>query len=68
MLGKYGIHSVQNQTRQWTAAIHVYGGDFFAEPRLQWSKQTGRPEPFDPANARAALAEAEAEATLQGII
>jgi predicted metal-dependent enzyme (double-stranded beta helix superfamily) len=68
MLGVDGIHSVQNPTRQWTAAVHVYGGDFFDMPRLQWDKLTGEPQPFDLANARSELATTEARARRQGWI
>ncbi len=68
MLGVDGVHSVQNPTRQWTAAIHVYGGDFFNRPRLQWDRNTGEPRPFDLANAREALAAAETRARADGII
>ncbi len=60
LLGVDGIHSVQNPTRQWTAAIHVYGSDFFDHPRLQWDKETGEPEPFDLANAKRELEATEA--------
>lgn len=68
LLGADGIHSVQNPTRQWTAAIHVYGGDFFSHPRLQWDPGTGEPKPFDVANARVVLAAADAQARVAGII
>lgn len=68
LLGSDAIHSVQNNTRQWTAALHVYGGDFFANPRLQWHKETGEPEPFNIANAKSELAAAENKAHSEGII
>lgn len=67
VLGAEGIHSVENPTRQWTAALHVYGGDFFSRPRLQWDRETGRAKPFDVQNARAVLAAADARARLDGI-
>ena len=35
-LGEAVIHSVTNPLEQITAAIHVYGGDFFATPRSEW--------------------------------
>jgi len=35
-LGENGIHSVINPIQKLTAAIHVYGGDFFAPGRSQW--------------------------------
>lgn len=68
LLGADGIHSVRNPTRQWTAALHVYGGDFFSHPRLQWDPETGEPRPFDVANARAVLAAADERARVDGII
>jgi predicted metal-dependent enzyme (double-stranded beta helix superfamily) len=68
MLGSEGIHSVENRTRQWTAAIHVYGGDFFGNPRLQWDKETGESEPFDLSNAKHELAEAERRGRATGLI
>jgi predicted metal-dependent enzyme (double-stranded beta helix superfamily) len=68
MLGIDGIHSVQNPTRQWTAAVHVYGGDFFDHPRLQWDKQTGAPAPFDLSNAKRELADTEARGRRDGVI
>lgn len=68
LLGVDGIHSVQNTTRQWTAALHVYGSDFFAHPRLQWDPQTGQPRPFDLGNARTLLAEADGRARALGIV
>lgn len=67
LMGSDGIHSVQNRTRQWTAAIHVYGGDFFANPRLQWDRDTLESEPFDVANATAELQLAEERAVALGI-
>jgi len=46
-LGPEVVHSVTNPTREWTAALHVYGGDFFATPRTMWDAQTHQPMPFD---------------------
>ncbi|NNE95484.1 MAG: hypothetical protein HKN24_05595 [Acidimicrobiales bacterium] len=60
LLGADAIHSVENPSRQWTAAIHVYGSDFFAHPRLQWDLKTGEPQPFSLANSKALLAATEA--------
>lgn len=68
LLGADGIHSVHNPTRQWTAALHVYGSDFFAHPRLQWNTDTGEATPFDFENARAVLAAADARVRARGII
>ena len=68
LLGADGIHSVRNPTRQWTAAVHVYGGDFFSHPRLQWDPETGEAKPFAVQNARAVLAAADAQARAAGIV
>ena len=50
-LGDEVIHSVTNPLEQITAAIHVYGGDFFAVPRSEWDPQTFKEGPFDLAHA-----------------
>lgn len=68
LLGADGIHSVDNPSKEWTAAIHVYGGDYFNTPRTQWDPETGAPKPFDVENAKRTLADAEAEARRTGII
>jgi predicted metal-dependent enzyme (double-stranded beta helix superfamily) len=47
MLGSDVVHSVANPTREWTAALHVYGGEFFTTPRTMWSKDTYEPMVFD---------------------
>jgi len=36
LLGPDVIHAVTNPARVHTGAIHVYGGDFFAQPRSEW--------------------------------
>ena len=38
-LGEDIIHSVTNPTAKLTAAIHVYGGDFFATDRSEWETE-----------------------------
>jgi predicted metal-dependent enzyme (double-stranded beta helix superfamily) len=38
-LGKNIIHSVTNPLDRFTAAIHVYGGDFFNAPRSEWNPE-----------------------------
>lgn len=64
MLGSDVVHSVANPTRQWTAALHVYGGEFFTTPRTMWSRDTYEPMPFDPAFTAQVLEEAAAHARL----
>ncbi|HET7597117.1 MAG TPA: hypothetical protein VFK15_09320 [Burkholderiales bacterium] len=60
-LGETIIHAVTNPLDQITAAIHVYGGDFFATPRSEWDPATCVEQPysvedtmraFEAANAR----------------
>jgi len=46
-LGKSIIHAVTNPLDQITAAIHVYGGDFFATPRSEWNPRTFEEAPYD---------------------
>jgi len=46
-LGRDIIHSVTNPIPRLTAAIHVYGGDFFAAHRSEWDPETLREERYD---------------------
>ncbi len=46
-LGKDIIHSVVNPVNRLTAAIHVYGGDFFGVERQEWDPETHEERPFD---------------------
>lgn len=39
-LAQDAIHAVHNPSSAFTGAIHVYGGDFFDEPRSQWASET----------------------------
>src|SRR5262245_7461371 len=57
-LGEAVIHAVTNPLDRITAAIHVYGGDFFAVPRSEWDPQTLQERPFDIEHARAVFEEA----------
>ncbi len=47
-LGHNIIHSVINPIPRLTAAIHVYGGDFFAAERSEWEPETLSERRFDP--------------------
>lgn len=38
-LGPDIIHSVTNPIEKLTGAIHIYGGDFFNEPRSEWDPE-----------------------------
>jgi predicted metal-dependent enzyme (double-stranded beta helix superfamily) len=57
-LGEAVIHAVTNPLDQITAAIHVYGGDFFSVPRSEWDPRTFQEQPFDIEHAREVFAEA----------
>jgi predicted metal-dependent enzyme (double-stranded beta helix superfamily) len=46
-LGKDIIHAVTNPLDQVTAALHVYGGDFFGAPRSEWDPRTLEERPYD---------------------
>jgi predicted metal-dependent enzyme (double-stranded beta helix superfamily) len=51
-LGRDIIHSVTNPIPRFTAAIHVYGGDFFApEKRSEWDPETLDEQHWDPERA-----------------
>ena len=49
-LGPTIIHSVSNPLDQITAAIHVYGGNFFETPRSEWDPETFQEQPYDMAD------------------
>jgi predicted metal-dependent enzyme (double-stranded beta helix superfamily) len=46
-LGRDIIHSVTNPLSRLTAAIHVYGGDFYGVERTEWDPETLRERPYD---------------------
>ena len=60
VLGRDIIHSVANPLRQYTGAIHVYGGDFFATPRSEWDPDTQKERPYDAQRAMQVFKEADA--------
>jgi predicted metal-dependent enzyme (double-stranded beta helix superfamily) len=55
-LGRDIIHSVKNPLLKLTAALHVYTGDFFTQPRSEWDFETLTEKPLDIENTRAAFA------------
>ncbi len=67
MLGSDVVHSVANPTREWTAALHVYGGEFFTTPRTMWSKDTYEPMPLDMDFIKQTLEAAAASARLADV-
>ncbi len=58
LLGDDAIHAVANPLSSFTGAIHVYGGDFFAEPRREWDPDTFEERPYDVDHARQVFADA----------
>ena len=52
------IHSVANPLDQFTGAIHIYGGDFFATPRSEWDPGTHAEQPWSLEKAQRIFAEA----------
>jgi predicted metal-dependent enzyme (double-stranded beta helix superfamily) len=58
VLGRHAIHAVSNPLRQFTGAIHVYGGDFFATPRSEWDPETFLERPYDVQRAMKVFADA----------
>ena len=46
-LGANIIHSVTNPTSAFTAAIHVYGGNFFENERSEWEPSSLTEQPYD---------------------
>jgi len=57
-LGAAIIHAVTNPLDQITAAIHVYGGDFFATPRSEWDPESFEERPYDVQDTLRAFEEA----------
>lgn len=63
LLGAEAIHSVSNPRNTHTAALHIYGGDFFGVPRSQWRPPTATEAPFDIDAVQRVLDAAEAAST-----
>ena len=62
-LGESIIHAVTNPLDRITAAIHVYGGDFFATPRSEWDPATFEEHPYDVEHTMRAFEEANQRLT-----
>lgn len=45
-LGPDIIHSVTNPIPRFTGALHIYGGDFFAQERSEWDPETLLEQPY----------------------
>lgn len=52
LLGAPTVHSVTNPLDQFTGAIHIYGGDFFAVPRSEFDAETLEERPYDVEKAK----------------
>lgn len=59
LLGEDVIHAVANPSRNYTAAIHIYAGDYFGRKRSQWDPITLREQPFDAKGVQRLLNEAD---------
>jgi predicted metal-dependent enzyme (double-stranded beta helix superfamily) len=57
------IHSVTNPLEQVTAALHVYGGDFFNTARSEWDPRTFEEQPYDVADTMRKFEESNARLT-----
>jgi predicted metal-dependent enzyme (double-stranded beta helix superfamily) len=62
VLGADAVHAVSNPYGSYTAAIHVYGGDYFATPRSQWDPVSLEEQPFNVEDVRRTLDEADRRA------
>ena len=68
-LDEDAVHSVVNPIEKLTAAIHVYGGDFFAPGRSEWDPETLAERPFDVERTRQRFREANARfRATQGVV
>ena len=54
-LGEKVIHSVKNPLGRLTAALHVYGGNFFDTPRSEWDAATLEEHPYSVEHTMAAF-------------
>lgn len=59
-LGRDIIHSVTNPLPRLTGALHVYGGDFFGEPRSEWDPEALLEEPYSVERALKAFEDSNA--------
>ena len=59
-LGANIIHAVTNPLDRITAAIHVYGGNFFETPRSEWKPDTFEEQPYSVEHTLRAFEESNA--------
>jgi predicted metal-dependent enzyme (double-stranded beta helix superfamily) len=62
LLGDDAIHAVANPRATHTGAIHVYGGDFFTQPRSEFDPETLEEGPYSVERAMALFQEANTPA------
>jgi predicted metal-dependent enzyme (double-stranded beta helix superfamily) len=62
ILGEEVVHAVTNPLLQYTGAIHVYGGDFFAIPRSEWDSPEAAEQPYNVDHTLRTFAEANERA------
>ena len=58
MLGHEVIHSVKNETEEFTGGIHIYGGDFIGIERSQWDESSFEESAYDMAHTRKIFSDA----------
>jgi predicted metal-dependent enzyme (double-stranded beta helix superfamily) len=61
-LGHGIIHSVVNPIPRFTGALHIYGGDFFAQARSEWDPETLLERPYSSAKTLRMFEEANRRA------
>jgi predicted metal-dependent enzyme (double-stranded beta helix superfamily) len=47
LMGADAVHSITNPLRTNNAALHVFPGNLFTTPHLQWDSDTLQEQPFD---------------------
>lgn len=62
LLGDDTVHAVANPSREWTGAIHVYGGDYFREGKRMWPDPGQTAATFDVEVVRKTLDDAATRA------
>jgi predicted metal-dependent enzyme (double-stranded beta helix superfamily) len=62
LLGPETIHSVINPLGRLSAALHVYGGDFYAIARSEWNPESLLEQPYDANRAARAFKESNRRA------
>ena len=66
VLGEDAIHSVANSRKDFAAALHVYGGNFFSVERSEWDPETYEERPRDFERTQRLFDEANASWLMRG--